>query len=84
MVDARPCPFCGHPEPRVTITTAAQEHRYEGVSCPECGAVGPRALPEDPPGQALFMWNLRFGGDHESCDAASRVALVSGTAGPVV
>jgi hypothetical protein len=60
MEDMRPCPFCAHAEPVISRDVDGREL----VTCPECGAVGPRALPDDPPGHAAFSWNLRFGADH--------------------
>jgi hypothetical protein len=61
--DFRPCPFCAYDKP--VIAQACRDWVDTiVVVCPECGAVGPLALPEDPPGHALFLWNQRFGLNH--------------------
>jgi hypothetical protein len=59
----RCCPFCAN-ENLVVVTFGSVAAKSTAVTCPECGALGPRASADDPPGHAQHMWNLRFGSDH--------------------
>ena len=58
--DLRPCPFCAND--RLTVATFGNEQVvYTVVTCTECGAMGPRASGDEPPGHAEHLWNQRFG-----------------------
>jgi hypothetical protein len=35
--------------------------RNVAMVCTECGAIGPCASADDPPGHAEYLWNQRFG-----------------------
>ena len=59
-VELRPCPFCAHEQPRLTLL-GDERVRFVLVMCPECGALGPRTTSDDPPGHAAHLWNLRYG-----------------------
>jgi hypothetical protein len=59
----RPCPFCAHDEPVLAAFGRDAVERI-AVICPECGALGPMATADDPPGHAEHLWNSRFGSDH--------------------
>ncbi|MET0165862.1 MAG: Lar family restriction alleviation protein [Vicinamibacterales bacterium] len=57
--DLRPCPFCARVEPALAAV-GDDRVQYFVVTCPECGATGPRATSDDPPGHAEHLWNQRF------------------------
>ena len=59
----RPCPFCANDKP-VVPAVGHEWVEIIAVVCPECGAAGPRARPEDPAGHPIFLWNQRFGVNH--------------------
>jgi len=59
-VELRPCPFCGNEKPTVVAMGSGKVERVS-VVCSECGAVGPTAAADDPPGHAEYLWNLRYG-----------------------
>lgn len=61
--DLRCCPFCAN-ESLVVATVSDGETSTRAVICPECGACGPRASEDDPPGHVEHLWNQRFGMDH--------------------
>jgi uncharacterized Zn finger protein len=61
--DLRPCPFCANDKP-VVIEACREWGATIALMCPECGALGPLALSDDPPGHAVFLWNQRFGMNH--------------------
>jgi uncharacterized Zn finger protein len=56
--DLRACPFCANEKLTVVY---ADSGRTIVVKCNECGAHGPLATNQDPPGHAESMWNLRYG-----------------------
>jgi hypothetical protein len=56
-----PCPFCAHESP-LLAALGDDRVRYVAVLCSVCGAIGPRATGEDPPGYAEAMWNERHEG----------------------
>jgi hypothetical protein len=61
--DLRSCPFRADEKP---VLSAGGWIRVEAVAaiCPKCGALGPMATGDDPPGHAERLWNSRFGSDH--------------------
>jgi len=61
--DLRPCPFCDGRQ--LVVARVTDDDRVSiAVVCLECGASGPRADGDDPPGHAEFLWNSRYGADH--------------------
>jgi len=58
--DLRPCPFCRYDKPRLALF-GNEEAQILVVTCPECGAVGPRSTGDDPPGHAAHLWNQGLG-----------------------
>jgi uncharacterized Zn finger protein len=56
----RPCPFCAHTE-LVTAVIGDEMTRFVVVTCPECGAIGPRASSDDALGTAEHLWNSLYG-----------------------
>jgi hypothetical protein len=61
--DLRPCPFCDGRQ--LVVARITDDDRVAiAVVCPECGASGPRADGDDPPGHAGFIWNARYGADY--------------------
>ena len=58
--DLRPCPLCAN-ERLAVANVGNDKRRLTVVPCSECGAVGPRANADDPPGHAEHLWNQRFG-----------------------
>jgi len=59
-IELRPCPFCAHDAPTVA-TVGNEQLLFFVVTCGECGAIGPYAANDDPPGHAEHLWNPRFG-----------------------
>src|SRR3954466_944677 len=45
-IELRPCPFCAHDKP-IIAAIGDDDLQFIAVTCPECGAIGPRATSED-------------------------------------
>lgn len=58
MARALDCPFCAHGE--LGVIVVVEEPRILAVRCPECGAIGPESLSDDP-AHAIAAWNQRLG-----------------------
>ena len=56
----KPCPFCGH-WPPLPVDVGVEGFEIRHMRCEKCGAVGPRATDNDPPGHELELWNRRHG-----------------------
>ena len=57
--DFRPCPFCAHAKP-IVVTIPGDPLAYV-IACPECGATGPKQLPDVALETAVDAWNRRYG-----------------------
>jgi hypothetical protein len=61
--DLRPCPFCDGRQ--LVVARITDDDRVSiAVVCRECGATGPRADGDNPPGYAEFLWSACYGADH--------------------
>lgn len=49
VVDLKPCPYCGN-ENLTLVAMGGDEIKRVSVVSTECGAVGPTAAADDPPG----------------------------------
>ena len=62
--ELRRCPFCANEHPSVAAVGRSDKVERVAVVCAECGAFGPMASADDPPGHAEYLWNQRYGVDH--------------------
>ena len=62
--DLRRCSFCANAHLTVAAVGHGDKVERIAVVCTECGAFGPMASADDPPGHAEFLWNQRYGVDH--------------------
>jgi len=58
----RLCPFCAHDKP-IVVQIPSPKAAFV-IACPDCGATGPKQLPDVPVEVAIDAWNRRYGQDH--------------------